>query len=55
MASRRYMNFLGECYLGGSSEYFIAGTTPLPGFWPTMKRLWKRSKAGAVTLTGPGG
>jgi hypothetical protein len=53
--SRRYMNFLGECYRGQSSEYFIAGNTPVPGFWPTMKRLWKRSKAGTAAVSGAGG
>lgn len=46
-APRRYMNFLGECYRGKSSEYFYAGDRPLPGFWPAMRRLSKRLKARA--------
>ena len=46
-APRRYMNFLGECYRGKSSEYFYAGDRPIPSFWPTMRRLSKRLTAGA--------
>lgn len=42
---RRYMNFLGECYRGKSSEYFVAGDRPIAGFWPAMKRIWKQVKA----------
>ena len=38
------MNFLGECYRGKSGEYFVAGDHPMPGFWPSMKRLWKQVK-----------
>ena len=49
---RRYMNFLGECYRGKSSEYFVAGNCPMPGFWPAMKRLWKRSKVRTAAVTG---
>ena len=41
---RRYMNFLGECFRGRSSEYFVAGGGPIPGLWPALRRIWKRTK-----------
>ncbi len=49
---RRYMNFLGECYRGKSGEFFVAGDVPISGFWPSMKRAWKRVKPKAMAAGG---
>ena len=41
---RRYMNFLGECYRGHDSDYFIAGGTRVGGFWHEFKHFRRRFK-----------
>ncbi len=41
---RRYINFLGECYCGKSSDYFIAGAAPVGGFWHAFKHFRRRFK-----------